>query len=152
MRAPRPTAIRSPRPTGQAAYCARGRNIAVPRDAGRALDADWGLHPALAEIHALYARREAAFIAFAGTDDTSRSHFETQDTIELGQPLRARSYASGFMNRLAAELGGRSAIAFGNQLPVAFRGPAAVANVALMAPKPAGAAREGALVAGVARG
>ena len=41
------------------------------------------------------------------------------------------------MNRLAAELGGRGAIAFGNQLPVAFRGPAPIANVALMAPKPA---------------
>ena len=139
-------------PISSADYYALRPNIAIPRDACKALDADWGLHPALAEIHALYARREAAFIAFAGTDDTSRSHFETQDTIELGQPLRARSYASGFMNRLAAELGGRSAIAFGNQLPVAFRGPAAVANVALMAPKPAVDARESALIAEMYRG
>ena len=139
-------------PISSGDYYALRPNIAIPRDACKPLDADWGLHPALAEIHALYARREAAFIAFAGTDDTSRSHFETQDTIELGQPLRARSYASGFMNRLATEIGGRSAIAFGNQLPVAFRGPAAVANVGLMAPKPAVDARESALIAEMYRG
>ena len=139
-------------PISSADYYAARPNIAIPRDACKVLDAEWGLHPALAEIHAMYARREAAFIAFAGTDDTSRSHFETQDTIELGQPLTARSYASGFMNRLAAEIGGRGAIAFGNQLPVAFRGPAPVANVALMAPKPAVDARESALIAGMYRG
>ena len=73
------------------------------------VDSDWGLHPALAEsIQPLYAKGEAAFIPFAGTHDTSRSHFETQDSIELGQAQGNRSYASGFMNRLAAELGGRN--------------------------------------------
>src|SRR5919206_86622 len=140
-------------PVSSPDYYALRPNIAIPRDACKLLDADWGLHPALAEtIHPLYARREAAFIAFAGTEDTSRSHFETQDSIELGQPLTTRSYTSGFMNRLAAELGGRGAIAFGNQLPVAFRGPAPVANVALLAGKPAVDARESALIAEMYRG
>ena len=140
-------------PIASADYYAGRPNIAIARDACRRLDADWGLHPALAEsIYPLYEKREAAFIAFAGTDDTSRSHFETQDTIELGQPLARRSYTSGFMNRLAAELGGRGAIAFGNQLPVAFRGPAPVANVALMAPKPAVDARQSELIAEMYRG
>ena len=32
-----------------------------------------------------YQRRELAFLPFAGTEDTSRSHFETQNRIELGQ-------------------------------------------------------------------
>ena len=33
-----------------------------------------------------------------GTDDLTRSHFETQDTIELGQPVQgSRNYRSGFM-------------------------------------------------------
>src|ERR1700676_2384732 len=59
-------------------------NIAVPRpgsDANPALslDADWGLHPALREsILPLFQQKEAAFVPFAGTDDLSRSHFETQ--------------------------------------------------------------------------
>ena len=38
-------------------------------------------------IGPLYQQRQVAFVPFAGTDDLSRSHFETQDSIELGQPL-----------------------------------------------------------------
>src|SRR5512133_2407117 len=83
-------------------------NIAVPRpgsapEAAIALDADWGLHPALRDsILPLYRRGEAAFVPFAGTDDLTRSHFETQDSIELGQPLTgSRNFRSGFLNRLA---------------------------------------------------
>src|SRR5215469_9371412 len=57
------------------------------RDTGAlALDGNWALTPVLRPtIGALYAARQAAFIPFAGTDDLSRSHFETQDNIELGQ-------------------------------------------------------------------
>ncbi|HET7363047.1 MAG TPA: DUF1501 domain-containing protein [Burkholderiales bacterium] len=124
-------------------------NIAIPRSAALPVNSDWGLHPALAEsLHPLYTRGEAAFIAFAGTHDTSRSHFETQDSIELGQPQGTRSYASGFMNRLAAELGGRGAISFTNQLPVTFRGTAQVANVALnIAARPGVDERQSRLIA-----
>ncbi len=83
--------------------------IAVPRpdpanpNAALPLDADWALHPALkASLYPLWAKRQIAFVPFAGTDDMSRSHFETQDTIELGQPIGgSRDYASGFMARLA---------------------------------------------------
>ena len=47
------------------------------------LDADWSLHPALKDsILPLWQARQIAFVPFAGTDDMSRSHFETQDTIE----------------------------------------------------------------------
>ena len=118
--------------------------IAIPRpdtaNAGAALplDADWALHPALkASLYPLWAKRQLAFVPFAGTDDLSRSHFETQDTIELGQPVGGtRDYASGFMARLAATLGrpGGSAIspiAFTDQVPLAFRGPVPIPNIAL---------------------
>ena len=114
-------------------------NIAVPREALLPIDADWGLHPALQDIHALFMKREAAFIPFAGSEDLSRSHFETQDSIELGQPLAsARDYRSGFLNRLAGELRSSRAISFTHQLPITFRGAAQVANVA-----PASIARGG---------
>src|ERR1700724_2361457 len=69
--------------------------------------AEWGLHPALRDsIYPLWAKREIAFLPFAGTsDDLTRSHFETQDTIELGPSTGgSRDYRSGFMNRLASEL------------------------------------------------
>ncbi len=63
------------------------------------LDADWALHPALKDsLYPMWGRGELAFVPFAGTDDLTRSHFETQDTVEMGQPVGGhRDYASGFM-------------------------------------------------------
>lgn len=117
-----------------------GIAVPMPGEANGALplDADWGLHPALAgSLLPLYQRRQAAFIPFAGTDDLTRSHFETQDSIELGQPLDGgRDYRSGFLNRLAGVLGGGplvsvAPIAFTDQLPIVLRGDAQAANMAL---------------------
>jgi uncharacterized protein (DUF1501 family) len=141
-------------PVSSSFYYESRPNIAIPRGAALPIDAEWGLHPALAEsLHPLYGKGEAALIPFAGTEDTSRSHFETQDSIELGQPLGARGYASGFMNRLAGALGAGGAISFTNQLPVAFRGEAQVANVALNAVgRSAVDARQSALIAEMYKG
>ncbi|MBV9077056.1 MAG: DUF1501 domain-containing protein [Methylobacteriaceae bacterium] len=115
------------------------------------LDAEWGLHPALREtILPLYAKGQAAFVPFAGTDDLTRSHFETQDTIELGQAVQGRrDYGSGFMGRLAAELTRLRPIAFTDQLPLVFRGPVQrpVPNVAVgQMGKPGVDARQAALI------
>ena len=114
-------------------------DIAIARpgsrpDAALPLDGTWGLHPALGDtLLPLYQRRELAFVAFAGTDDVSRSHFETQDSMELGQQLSGtRDFSSGFLNRLAAILGGAvNPIAFTEQLPLIMRGPQQIGNVAL---------------------
>ena len=136
-------------PVGSDFYYASRPNIAIarPGEASGALplDSAWGLHPVLASsVLPLFQKKQAAFVAFAGTDDLTRSHFETQDSIELGQALdRGRDYRSGFLNRLAGVLGAGpraavSPIAFTNQLPIALRGEAKAANMAL-----AGAARQG---------
>jgi uncharacterized protein (DUF1501 family) len=118
-------------------------NIAIPRpDAGSntgalALNGDWALAPAVREtIGALYAQRQVAFVPFAGTDDLSRSHFETQDSIELGQATGgARDYRSGFLGRLSDTLtgspGGNASIAFTDALPLAFEGTSTVPNLSL---------------------
>ena len=135
-------------------------NIAVPRPgsgAGAALsiDVDWGLHPALGNtIYPLFQKRQAAFVAFAGTDDLSRSHFETQDGIELGQPLQgSRNYQSGFMNRLVGTLNGAQPIAFTDQLPLVFRGGAQVPNMAVrFLGKPAVDERQQAIIAEMYQG
>jgi uncharacterized protein (DUF1501 family) len=125
-------------PIGSSFYYEQRPNIAIARpgsaaDAAIALNADWGLHPALAEsLLPLFDRKQLAFVPFAGTEDSSRSHFETQDSIELGQPLAGtRNFQSGFMNRLAQVLGARDAIAFTDQLPLTFRGAVQVPNLAL---------------------
>ena len=104
------------------------------------LNGDWGLHPALeSSLLPLVARKQALFVPFAGTDDLTRSHFETQDSIELGQALDSRrDFGSGFLNRLAgvmengdAARGSRDSIAFTDQLPLVMRGELALANLSL---------------------
>lgn len=126
-------------PIGSDYYYATRPNIAVPRPgsaekAAVALNADWGLHPSLrASMLPLYEKRQLAFVPFAGTTDASRSHFATQDTIELGQDHdRSRNYDSGFLNRLSGVLAGRpSSIAFTDRLPMAFRGDVQIPNMSL---------------------
>jgi uncharacterized protein (DUF1501 family) len=117
---------------------------------------DWGLHPALKDqIWPLWQKGQVAFVPFAGTDDMSRSHFETQDTIELGQPLGgARDYGSGFMSRLHGQLGGGAMpIAFTAQMPLIFRGGAAIPNIAInQVGKPGVDARQARLIEGMYQG
>ena len=118
--------------------------IAIPKpdvaatSGALALDDNWALAPALRDsIGAMYLQRQVAFVPFAGTDDLSRSHFETQDSIELGQPTSGgRDYRSGFMARLSDTLTSASstpasAIAFTDALPLTFQGTAPIPNLSL---------------------
>ena len=127
-------------PTSSSFYYEARPNIAIAKDAALPLDGNWGLAPAVADsIHPLWLKQQAAFVPFAGTNDTTRSHFETQDHIELGQADEGgRDFRSGFMNRLAGVLGAGSvassrleAMAFTDQVPLILRGNLPVANQAL---------------------
>ncbi|PRC94536.1 DUF1501 domain-containing protein [Solimicrobium silvestre] len=126
-------------PTSSTFYSEVRPNIGIARSGTDAnavisLNSDWGLHPALRDsIYPLYAKGQAAFIPFAGTDDLSRSHFETQDSIELGQPLQGRrDLSSGFLNRLATVLNKDSnsvaTMSFTEQLPLVMQGSMQIAN------------------------
>ena len=124
-------------PTSSDFYYESRPTIAIARpdpanpNAALPLDSEWSLHPALKDsIYPLWAKKQIAFVPFVGTDDMTRSHFETQDTIELGQPVGGpRNYRSGFMGRLAQELSGGRPIAFTAQPPLAFQGPMSVPNL-----------------------
>jgi len=122
------------------------------------LTADWGLHPALREsLYPLYQQGELTFVPFSGTDDLSRSHFETQDSIELGQFNHGSvHYGSGFLNRLAVQLQGSRAaapMAFTDQLPMALQGSLRVPNTSLRnLSKPSVDARQSALIASMYKG
>ena len=134
-------------PTASSFYYEVRPNIAIarPGQEGGALQltSDWGLHPALAQsMLPLYQKRQLAFVPFTGTDDLSRSHFDTQDSLELGQPLGGRrDFRSGFLNRLVAELNPRAGsttpalqpMAFTSTLPLVLRGALDVPNTALSA-------------------
>jgi uncharacterized protein (DUF1501 family) len=117
-------------------------NIAIPRPdpasntTALALDADWALAPAVRDtIGVMYQQREVAFVPFTGTEDLTRSHFETQDSIELGQPLGgSRDFRSGFLGRLSDVVSGANggpSISFTDALPLAFEGAATVPNLSL---------------------
>ena len=119
------------------------------------LTGDWGLHPALREtVFPLFQNGEAAFIPFAGTDDTSRSHFETQDSMALGQPLaQSKNYRSGFLNRLAGVVHGAAPMSFTDQLPLVFQGTQQVANTALRSvAKPSVDARQSSIIEAMYQG
>ncbi|OEZ81621.1 hypothetical protein JAB6_38850 [Janthinobacterium sp. HH104] len=127
-------------PIGSDFYYASRPNIAIAKpgeeNGALALTTDWALHPALREtIYPMFMGGEAAFIPFAGTTDLTRSHFETQDSIELGQEIGGRrDFRSGFLNRLAQSLNakqGNHAISFTDQLPLIFQGGVQVPNMGL---------------------
>jgi uncharacterized protein (DUF1501 family) len=116
--------------------------IAVPRPGSGApgaairLDADWGLNPAVKDtLLPLYTRKHAAFVPFSGSGDTSRSHFQAQDLMEMGQGEGgAADYSSGLLNRLVQALGNdprAGGVAFTNNLTLAFKGAVPVPNVSL---------------------
>jgi uncharacterized protein (DUF1501 family) len=126
----RPT-IALPRPdpnNPQAAVSLAGPNDAVT----------WGLHPALKDsILPMWKKGQVAFIPFAGTEDLTRSHFETQDNVESGMPAADPGspppvYGSGFLNRLVVALDGRGKpVAFTDGLPAVMKGDMLVPNVSL---------------------
>jgi uncharacterized protein (DUF1501 family) len=109
-----------------------GIAVPMPGEANGALplDGDWGLHPALARsLMPLFQKKQAAFIPFAGTDDLTRSHFETQDSIELGQSLdrgatTARLPQPAGRRARRGPLTAVAPIAFTDQLPLVLRGEA----------------------------
>ena len=149
-------------PVGSDFYYAARPNIAIAKpgadNGALALNADWALHPALREtIYPMFTGGEAAFIPFAGTTDLTRSHFETQDSIELGQELGGRrDFRSGFLNRLAQSLNskqGNHAISFTDQLPLIFQGGVQVPNMGLRSVgKPGINARQSQLIAAMYKG
>ena len=145
-------------PTSSQFYYEVRPNIAIPKAAALPIDADWGLHPALAEsMLPLYQQRQLAFVPFAGTDDLSRSHFETQDSIELGQLNNGSiQYGSGFLNRLATQLQGpkpAAPMAFTDQLPIAMQGGLRVPNTSLRnLSKPSVDTRQSSIIAAMYKG
>jgi uncharacterized protein (DUF1501 family) len=93
-------------PFGEKAYYARRRSIAVPAPgrAGGALDLDgfFGMHPSLAALHGLYARKELAIVHAVGSPHPTRSHFDAQDFMETATP-GVKGTRDGWLNRVLGE-------------------------------------------------
>jgi uncharacterized protein (DUF1501 family) len=125
-------------------------------DSAIALDADWGLNPVLRDsLYPLWQKKQLAFVPFAGTSDLSRSHFETQNHIESGEPATLHAGSrSGFLARLSSGLTGVPSIAFTRNLPLSFQGARQdIPNISLKAdPKAQFNARQAAILSGMYRG
>lgn len=90
----------------------------------------YGLHPALTGLHQLYRQGELLVLHAVASDDRSRSHFEAQDTLELG--ALNHGITSGWLNRTAGLVRGQGAaegaLAVAGITPLLLRGPAKVAT------------------------
>jgi uncharacterized protein (DUF1501 family) len=136
-------------------------NTAIPRPdpanpkASERLDDSWSLHPALREsLLPLWRRNELAFVPFAGSDDLSRSHFETQERIEEGVgPDNTLSGAEGWLSRLVGLLDPTSGISFTANLPTICTGESDIPNLPLReVPKAPFDARQSDLLARLYKG
>jgi uncharacterized protein (DUF1501 family) len=125
-------------PHGDEAYYQERRSIAIAPpgkpDGALALDAHFGLHPALAGLMPLWTERNLAFIHAAGSPDPTRSHFDAQIYLENGTPGQSTT-RDGWMNRLLLALPGprgpAEAISIGPTRPQILAGKAPVATLVL---------------------
>ncbi|MBK7250814.1 MAG: DUF1501 domain-containing protein [Gammaproteobacteria bacterium] len=93
----------------------------------------FGLHPALAGIHALYGSGELLAAHALATPYRDRSHFDGQNVLESGGD-RPSGAAVGWLNRALVSLGPAphearlGGLAIGQNVPLVLRGPVEVAS------------------------
>jgi uncharacterized protein (DUF1501 family) len=87
-------------PYGDPAFAGLRGSLALgqPGQPGGVLDLGgfYGMHPALAQLHAMYAGGDALVLHATAGHYRSRSHFEAQDYLESGADQRLNS---GWLNR-----------------------------------------------------
>lgn len=107
-------------------YNARPR-IAIARSAAVQLDGFYGLNPQLKELLPAYQNGALAIIHAAGSEDSTRSHFEAQDLMEHGG-LIGGGWLGRFLRVHGAALSSPlAAVAVGKEVPESLRGaPATV--------------------------
>ena len=134
-------------PHGDSDYYRARPTIAVaapPRAKGSAntgavdLDGFFGLAPALAPLHPLYADGLMAVVHAVGSQDQTRSHFEAMAAMERGLPDDTATGASGWLARLlsatpATVASPLRAVAWGSLLPDALRGATDVSVLSSLA-------------------
>ncbi|WOD15853.1 DUF1501 domain-containing protein [Paraburkholderia kirstenboschensis] len=118
-------------PYAEPAYATLRGALAIDASNARHLDGTFALHPALMQIGAMYADRQALFVHAVASPYRDRSHFDGQNVLETGgaSPYQMKD---GWLNRLVAQLPAarESAIAFAPTVPMALRGKAEVTSYA----------------------
>ena len=105
--------------------------IAAPGQSDGAIDLDgfFGLHPSLAPLHDVYAKRQLAIVHAVATPYRDRSHFDGQDLLENGT-VTPHAAHDGWLNRALGLVGGSQTLglAVGQSVPLILRGQAAVTS------------------------
>src|SRR5262245_44359659 len=102
-------------------YKARPR-IAIKKSDAISLDGFFGLNPLLKDLAPAYHEGALAIIHAAGSEDSTRSHFEAQDLMEHGG-LNGGGWLGRFLRAKASTTGGPlSAVAVGRSVPECLRG------------------------------
>jgi len=125
-------------PYAEPGYRTLRGGLALPdpndEDGMLALDGRFGLHPALAPLHAMYQAHELAVVHAVATPYRSRSHFDGQDLLENGSDT-PHGLHDGWLNRALGLLGGargadtsRVGLAVGQSVPLMLRGKTPVAS------------------------
>jgi uncharacterized protein (DUF1501 family) len=122
-------------PYAEPAYAALRGSLALPspgtQDGVLDLDGTFGLHPALANLHAMYRAREALVLHAAATPYRERSHFDAQNVLEAGGVSPSAS-GGGWLNRALKSLdaGGDAppAVALADSVPLVLRGELGVTS------------------------
>ena len=100
--------------------------IAITKNKAVALDGFYGLNPLLKDLEPLYRDGTLAIVHAAGSEDSTRSHFEAQDLMEHGGITGGGWLARFLRAQATAAAGPLAAVALGSSVPECLRGaPAA---------------------------
>src|SRR5271154_6680980 len=106
-------------------YKARPR-IAISRSRAIPLDGFYGLNPLLKDLQPMYHDGALAIIHAAGSEDSTRSHFEAQDLMEHGGIVGGGWLGRFLRTQTGESAGPLSAVVLGHAVPECLRGaPAA---------------------------
>lgn len=116
-------------PYGDSNYYKARPTLAIPTPSSKlesAIDLDgfFGLHPQMKPLKEFWDAKQLAIVHAAGSPDSTRSHFDAQDYMELGTPGR-KTTRDGWLNRqlqLNRERNPLKAVAVGKKQPKALEG------------------------------
>lgn len=86
-----------------------------------ALNADFGLHPALPGLHRLWQKGQLALVHSTGFQYTGRSHFEGQDIMQTGV-MTPYASSSGWVGRAMEQAKVPGGVAISIPMPLLLRG------------------------------
>jgi uncharacterized protein (DUF1501 family) len=116
-------------PYGDDTYLAARPGIGIRKTAAVDLDGFFGFHPKLAPLQRLWKDGTLSIVHQAGSEDSTRSHFEAQDFMEHGGLVGGGWLGRFLRARPDAGQSPLTAVALGSQIPEVLRGAPACAAV-----------------------